>query len=179
MRLEEKKQITERIARRIDDAGAIYLTDFTGLDVGQMGELRNRLRESGAEFQVVKNTLAIRAFGETDLPDITEHLAGPTGLVLAGEDPAGPAKVVRDFAKEHEQRPVVKVGIVERRTITPDEVQTLADLPPRDLLLGSIAGALTASVGGIAGALNAIIRDIALLAEEVAKKNDSQDADQA
>ena len=175
MRIEQKKQIAQEIAARLGDADTIYLTDFTGLDVAAMGELRGRLRESGASLRIVKNTLTIRALDGLDLPDLTEHLTGPTGLVLAGADPAAPAKVMRDFAKEHDQRPVVKVGIVDRREVGPEEIKLLADLPPRDVLLGGIAGALTASVAGIVGSLNAVIRDIALLVEEVAKKGEQQD----
>lgn len=174
MDLEQKKQITQEIASDLDGAITIYLTDFTGLDVGQMGELRARLRESGANFRVVKNTLALRALSEVDLPDIAEHFTGPTGLVLAGEDPATPARVVRDFAKEHDARPVVKIGVVDKREVLPDEIEKMADLPSRDELLGSIAGGLTASVGGIAGALAAVIRDIAFLVEEVAKKGEEE-----
>jgi len=175
MRIEEKKQIAQEIAASLGEADTIYLTDFTGLDVDAMGELRGRLRESGASLRVVKNTLTIRALDGLDLPDLKEHLTGPTGLVLAGADPAAPAKVMRDFAKEHDARPVVKVGVVDRRTVGPEEIKMLADLPPRDVLLGGIAGALTASVSGIVGSLNAVIRDIALLVEEVAKKGEQQD----
>lgn len=174
MRIEQKKQLTEEIAAGLSEAGTIYLADFTGLDVEAMGELRGRLRDTGAEFRVVKNTLAIRALEGLELPDLTEHLKGPTGLVLAGDDPAAPAKVIRDFAKEHDERPVLKVGIVDRRTVEPKEVERLADLPPRDVLLAGIAGGLTASVSGIVGSLNAVIRDIALLIEEVAKKEGQQ-----
>lgn len=177
MRIEQKKQMTEEIAASLGEATTIYLTDFTGLDVGQMGELRTRLKESGADFRVVKNTLAIRALEGLDLPDIAEHLKGPTGLVLAGEDPAAPAKVVRDFAKEHDAKPVVKVGVVDRRTVSPGEIERMADLPPRDELLGGIAGGLTASVGGIVGVLAAVIRDIAFLVEEVAQKGGAAQED--
>lgn len=172
MDIEQKKRITEEIAGDLRQATTIYLTDFTGLDVGQMGELRTRLRESGSSFRVVKNTLALRALEGVDLPDIAAHFTGPTGLVLAGEDPATPAKVVRDFAREHDAKPVVKIGVVDRREVLADEIGRMADLPPRDELLGSIAGGLTASVGGIAGALAAVIRDIAFLVEEVAKKGE-------
>lgn len=175
MRIEQKKQITEEIAVCLGDAETIYLTDFTGLNVGEMRELRGKLRESGASLRIVKNTLTIRALEGLDLPDLKEHLTGPTGLVLAGNDPAAPAKVIRDFAKEHEQRPVMKVGVVDRREVGPEEIKVLADLPPRSVLLGGIAGALTASVGGIVGSLNAVIRDIALLVEEVARKGEQQD----
>jgi large subunit ribosomal protein L10 len=175
MKLEQKKQMTEDIAAVMGSASTVYLTDFTGLDVGQMSELRVRLRESGASLRIVKNSLTIRALDGLDLPDLTEHLKGPTGLVLAGDDPAAPAKVMVDFAKEHDQRPVVKVGVVDRREVTAEEIKVLANLPSRDVLLGGIAGALTASVGGIVGALNAVIRDIALLAVEVANKGEQQD----
>ena len=175
MKLEQKKQMAEDIAAVMGSASTVYLTDFTGLDVAQMSELRGRLRESGASLRIVKNSLTIRALDGLDLPDLTEHLKGPTGLVLGGDDPAAPAKVMVDFAKEHDQRPVVKVGVVDRRQVTAEEIKVLADLPPRDVLLGGIAGALTASVGGIVGALNAVIRDIALLAVEVANKGEQQD----
>ncbi|MGD8497149.1 MAG: 50S ribosomal protein L10 [Gemmatimonadales bacterium] len=173
MNIDQKKQITQEIATDLGEAVTIYLTDFTGLNVGQMGELRARLKESGADFRVVKNTLALRALEDLDLPDIAEHFTGPTGIVLAGEDPATPAKVVRDFAKEHDAKPVVKVGVVDRRQVQPAEIEKMADLPPRDELLAGIAGGLTASVGGIAGALAAVIRDIAYLVEEVAKKGEA------
>lgn len=172
MRIEQKKQLTEEIAAGLGEAETIYLTDFTGLSVAAMGELRGRLRESGAQFRIVKNTLTIRALEGLDLPDLKEHLKGPTGLVLAGEDPAAPAKIMRDFAKEHDNRPVVKVGIVDKRTVAADEIRTLAELPSRAVLLGGIAGGLTASVAGIVGSLNAIIRDIAVLVEEVARQGD-------
>lgn len=175
MRIEQKIQLTDEIAESVGNAATIYLTDFTGLDVAEMGELRGRLRDSGASLRIVKNTLTIRALDGLDLPDLKEHLTGPTGLVLAGEDSAAPAKVMRDFAREHGERPVVKVGIVDRRKVAADEIKLLADLPSRDVLLGSIAGALTASVAGIVGSLNAVIRDIALLAEEVARKGEQQD----
>lgn len=169
MRKDEKKRITEALARELRGAGTIYLTDFTGLDVKSMTELRSRLREEGIRYRVVKNTLMVRALEGLDMPDLMRHLEGPTGLVLGDDDPVVPAKVVQEFAREHEDRPVVKIGVVERRTVEAAEVAQLAELPPRDELLGAIAGGLTASVGGIAGALAAVIRDIAYMVEEVAR----------
>ncbi len=175
MRLDEKKAISKEIAELLDQAGAVYLMDFTGLDVEAQGELRTKLRESGASYRVVKNTLAIRALEDLDYEGLEEHLQGPTGLVLAGEDPVAPAKVMREFAKEHEDRPVVRVGVIDRRTVTAADVARMADLPGMDSLLGSIAGALTSSVGGIAGVLGGLLRDIAFMIEEVAKKGEGQD----
>lgn len=173
MKLEEKKQVTEELARRLSESETIYLTDFTGLDVGAMSEFRDRLAERGVGYRVVKNTLAVRAMEEVDLPDIREHFNGPTGLVLGGTDPVAPAKVLKEFARDHEERPTLKVGIVERRIVDPEEIRTLADLPSREDLLGAIAGGLTASVGGIAGALNALLRDLAYGIEQVAEKQEA------
>lgn len=172
MRLDQKKTLTEELRGLLSSADVVYLTDFTGLSVEAIGDLRRKLREAGAEYRVVKNTLTLRALEGTDLPDLTEHLQGPTALVLGGQDPVGPAKVVREFAKANDARPVVKIGVVEGRTVSVDEVTRLAELPPMDDLLAAIAGGLTAGVAGIAGALNSLIRDIAYMVEEVAKQGE-------
>lgn len=172
MRLEEKKRITEELSERLREAGTIYLTDFTGLDVASITELRHRLRERGLHYRVVKNTLMRRALEGLDLPDISDHLTGPTALVLGDEDPVLPAKVVREFAREHDDRPAVKIGIVDRRTVAPQEIGALAELPPRDQLLAGIAFGLTAAAAGIAGALAGLLRDIACMVEAVAKRQE-------
>jgi len=172
MRLEEKQRITAELVEQLGRSETIYLTDLTGLNVKAVTDLRARFREQGVECRVVKNTLMRRALDDLELPDISTHLQGPTALVMHESDPIGAAKVIKEFAKDNQDRPVVKVGIVDGETITPDAVEVLAELPSRDALLGAIAGGLTASVGGIAGALGAVIRDIAYMIEEVAKARD-------
>ncbi|MCG8467188.1 MAG: 50S ribosomal protein L10 [Gemmatimonadetes bacterium] len=173
MRLEDKKRVTEELNEQLKGSGTIYLTDFTGLSVKSMTEFRSKLREEGLGYRVVKNTLMKRALEGLDLPDLSEHLEGPTGLLMSESDPVAPAKVVKDFAKEHEDRPVFKIGVIDGAEVTPVEIGHLADLPPREQLLGSIAGSLTAGVAGMAGALNALMRDIADMIDQVAKKNES------
>jgi large subunit ribosomal protein L10 len=172
MRLEEKKQITGQLAEQLQSAGTIYLTDFTGLGVKDMTEFRSLLRQEGIRYRVVKNTLMERALEGLDLPDLSGHLEGPTGLIIGDDDPVAPARIIKEFAKEHDDRPIVKVGIVDRQAIAPEAIGRMADLPPRDQLLGSIAGGLTASVAGIAGSLAALMRDITYMIEQVAKKNE-------
>jgi large subunit ribosomal protein L10 len=172
MRLDQKQAIADELHGRLRDAGIVYLADFTGLDVEAMGQLRARLLEQGIEFRVVKNTLTRRALEGLDYPDLTEHFIGPTALVMGSEDPVFPAKVVRDFAKEHDNRPVLKAGVVERRQVSAEEISRLAETPPRDQVLASIAGGLTASVSGIAGALRGLIGDITYMIGEVAKKGE-------
>ncbi len=127
MKLDQKQTIAEELQGQLSSSDVVYLTDFTGLTVEAIGVLRRQLREAGAEYRVVKNTLTLRALEGTDMPDLTEHLQGPTALVLGGSDPVAPAKVVRDFAKGNDERPVVKIGVVERRVVSQEEVNRLAE----------------------------------------------------
>jgi len=173
MRLEEKQAIAENLANKLREAETVYLTDFTGLDVEALSSLRKRLRAEGVDYCVVKNTLTRRALEGLEFPDVDEHLRGPTALVLAAEDPVTPARVMREFAREHENRPVVKVGVVDRRVVPAEAVARLAALPTRDVLLGSIAGSLTASAAGIVGILGGLMRDIAMMIEDVARKGEA------
>jgi large subunit ribosomal protein L10 len=144
MKTQEKQAIVEELASKLRGAQAFYLTDFTGLNVKSITVLRKRLREAGVEYVVVKNTLAQRALEGLDLPDVADFFTGPTGLVIGREDAVTAAKVLEEFAKEHDNRPTVKVGVVERRSVSPEEVGRIAKLPPRDQLLAELAGALQA-----------------------------------
>jgi len=112
---------------------------------------------------VVKNTLARRALGDAQVEGgggLESHLAGPTGLVLAGADPAAAAKVLADFAREFE-KPAIKVGLVDGRAVTPDQVKRLASLPTRVELLAQLGGALQAPMAGLVGALNGVLMNMA------------------
>jgi large subunit ribosomal protein L10 len=139
----------------------IYLTDFSGLDVKSMTALRRSLKESGAEYVVVKNRLAKRALGETDLPDIAESFVGPTGLVLGYGDVVSPAKVLSDFAKEHNQKPAFKLAVLENEILQPEQIDRIAKLPPREQLLAELAGAMQAPVAQLAWALEAKLQEMA------------------
>ncbi len=172
----EKIDVTTELVDRLGESDVIYLTDFTGLNVKDMTELRRRVREDGSRFIVVKNRLALRALEQLDLPDISEHLRGPTGVVLGHEDPVVPAKTLREFAKENDDRPSLKVGVVAKQLVSAEEIIRLAELPPREVLLAGIMGSLTAPLTGIVGVLNGLLRDIAHMVEEVARKREAGEA---
>ena len=178
MRFDEKQEVAQDLATRLREAETIFLTDFTGLDVKAITEFRAKVRAEGLEYRVVKNTLTRRAIEGLELDVMDEHLVGPTALLLGGSDPVAPSKLIRDFAKEHDSRPVVKIAVVERQVITPEGVEVMAGLPSRGELLGNIAGGLTASVAGIAGVLGGVIRDIMYMVEEVAKVTAAGDTEQ-
>jgi large subunit ribosomal protein L10 len=150
----QKGELVQGLTGRFSRSANIYVTDFTGLRVKNMTELRRRLRSAGGEYVVVKNTLAVRALQAASVGGLDDVLQGPTGVVFAG-DPVAAAKVLADFQKEFE-RPTVKAGVVDGRRVTPEEVKRLAALPSRDQLLGQVAGALQAPLAAMAGALNGL-----------------------
>jgi large subunit ribosomal protein L10 len=152
----EKNDIVVGLTERLNRSPAIYVTDFTGLPVKRMTDLRRRLRGAGVGYVVVKNTLAARAFAAVNISGMDDLLAGATGLVFAGPDPVGAAKVLADFQKEFQQ-PTVKAGLLEGRRITADEVKRLASLPPRDTLLAQLGGAFQAPMAGFLGAMNGLL----------------------
>jgi len=152
----QKQETVTALAAHLKRSPTIYVTDFTGLNVARMTELRRKLRAAGVEYVVVKNTLALRALGEAAVVGLEPHLAGPTALVLGGADPVAPAKVLADFAKEH-QKPAIKIGLVEGKMITPDQVKQLAALPSRPELLVLLGGALQAPLAGLLGAMNGLL----------------------
>lgn len=156
MRRTEKEQLVSELRQKIAGARALYFTDFTGLNVKGMTELRRRLRRAGVEYVVIKNTLALRAVSESGLP--AAPLRGPTGVVLS-RDPVVAAKLLTDFAKENEQKPVVKGGLLEGQPVDEAQVKKLATLPPREQMLAELGAGLQAPLAGFLGALSALLQN--------------------
>ena len=155
MSKQERQATVEVLSTAFKGSPNIYVTDFAGLDVAKMTDLRRRLRQAGARYVVVKNTLAQRALAANQVTSLDSHLAGPTGLVLAGADPLPAAKVLGQFAKEH-QKPSVKVGLVDGKTVDAAYVKRLGELPSRDELLGQFLGCLNGVLYQVVGALEAL-----------------------
>lgn len=163
--IERKQAVVDDLATKMDSAVALYLTDFTGISVKGMTDLRARLRDAGVEYVVVKNTLARRALDGLDLPDIAEFFTGPTGLVVGREDAVSAAKILDDFAKEHDDRPQIKAGVVERKTVSREQISRLAKLPPKEQLLAELAGAMQAPMAQLAYVMQAPLNEFAGLLE--------------
>jgi large subunit ribosomal protein L10 len=177
----QKQEMVTALAARLRRSSTVYVTDFTGLDVAKITLLRRRLRQSGGgggggtDFVVVKNTLARRALADAQVQGLEAHLAGPTGLVLAGADPVAAAKVLADFAKEFE-KPAIKVGLVDGKTVTPDLVKRLASLPTKHELLAQLGGALQAPMAGLLGALNGVLMNMVGALEALRNKRATESA---
>jgi large subunit ribosomal protein L10 len=150
----EKQQLVTELTEKLRGAKALYYTDFTGLNVKRMTDLRRRLRRAGVEYVVIKNTLALRAVNESGL--VGERLRGPTGLVV-GTDAVAAAKVLTDFAKENDQKPSIKGGIFDGRSIDTEQVKRLATMPSREQMLAELGGGLMAPLAAFAGAMNGML----------------------
>jgi large subunit ribosomal protein L10 len=161
MNREQKNTAVGEIHEKLSQAAAFYLTDFSGMSVKQITTFRSRLRAQGVEYVVVKNTLAQRALADLDFPDIGSHFAGPTGLVIGRTDAVVAAKVLTDFAREFDNKPAVKLGVVERKEIGPDQIKQLADLPPREVLLAQLAGGFQAPMARLAGGMQSLLAGFA------------------
>ncbi|MEX0856143.1 MAG: 50S ribosomal protein L10 [Gemmatimonadota bacterium] len=181
MKRANKESFVAGFQERVRATPVFYLTDFSGLDVKSMTELRHRLRDAGAEYMVVKNRLVLRALEELEieLPDLSDHLVGPTGVVIAGESPVESAKALTDFAKAHEDRPVFKVGVVDRNVVVASQFERLAKLPSREELLSQLAGAMQAPMVMLLGVLEAKLQETAGLLESLRVKKESDEKSDA
>lgn len=158
----QKESFVADLRERIDRAPVLYLTDFTGLNVKEMTTLRRTLKRSGAEYVVVKNRLAKRVVEASEtLPDITDSLVGPTGFVLGYEDVVAAAKALDDFARDHDNKPVFKLGVMDQKVLQPEEISKLAKLPSRDQLYAELAGAMESPMAQLASALGAKLQEMA------------------
>lgn len=154
MKKTEKEQLVADLTSKLKGSKSLYYTDFTGLNVKRMTELRRRLKRAGVEYVVIKNTLALRAVNDSGL--VGEKLKGPTGLVF-GTDPVAAAKVLTDFAKEFEQKPTVKGGLLEGKAIDTAQVKKLASLPSREQMLADLGAGLQSPLAAFVGALNGLL----------------------
>src|SRR5215212_4243914 len=150
----EKEQLVTELTDKIRGAKALYYTDFSGLNVKRMTELRRRLRKAGVEYVVIKNTLALRAVNESGLAGT--RLKGPTGIVVS-RDAVAAAKVLADFAKENEQRPGVKGGLLDGRVIDTAQVKQLASMPSREQMLADLGAGFMSPMAAFVGALNGVL----------------------
>lgn len=161
---EEKEQVVAEITQKLKDSKSTVITDYRGLTVAEVTELRKNLREAGIEFKVLKNTLVRRATANAELSEIDEFLKGPTAIAFSYDDVVAPAKILSDFAKKHNALEI-KAGILEGNVVSEDDVKALAALPSREGLLSMLLSVLQAPM-----------RNMALAVKAVAEKNEAQEA---
>lgn len=156
MRIAEKEKVVAVLSERLGKAKGLYLTDFTGLDVASMTELRRRLAEAHVEYIVVKNTLARRALAGSAYEAIAEDLAGANAIALSGDDVVAAAKILTDFARDRD-KPKIKAGVIEGQVVSMDDIRRIAELPPREVLLAQLIGSARAPLAGLVYTLNGLL----------------------
>ena len=172
MKKEMKEAFVSAMSQKLAESQVVFLTDYRGLTAEQMNQMRLGFRNAGVEYRVVKNNLLKLAAEGTDLSPIIEDLVGPTGLVIAESDPVEASKVIVDFSKDH---PVFeyKTGLLRGNRITFDQIEAMAKLPARDVLVGKLLGTMNAVPSGLVNVMAGVTRKFmyALAAVRDAKEN--------
>ena len=143
MRLEAKQKIAEDLHDRFARSAIIVLTDYKGLDVTSINDLRRKLRESNIEYQVVKNTLLVRAAEDTEVALIKDHFKGPSAVAISYDDPVAPAKVLTQFAKDNTKLEI-KVGVLNGKVLDLQAIKALATLPSKEVMLAQLLSTINA-----------------------------------
>ena len=151
-----KEQVVTELHEKLQRAQAVFLADFRGMNVGQATQLRDDLRKANVEYKVVKNTLLDLASKDTDKEALSSHYAGPTAVAISYDDPVAAAKVLSKYAKEQQNVFKLKAGILSGKAIGVADIQALADLPSREVLIAKMLGSMNAPVTNFVGVLAAV-----------------------
>lgn len=162
--IEHKKQIVSEIADKLRNSKSTILVDYRGLDVAEVTELRKQLREAGVDFKVYKNTMTRRATEEAELTELNDTLVGPTAIAFSDEDVVAPAKILNNFAKDHDALEI-KGGVIEGNVASLEQIKELADLPNYEGLVSMLLSVLQAPV-----------RNFAYVTKAVAEQKEEQGA---
>ena len=174
MPTQAKIESVEELRGRLSGAKTVLLTEYRGLTVAQLSDLRKQLRSVSAEYKVIKNRLARLALS-SDLAEVKGLLKGPTGMIIAKEDAVAVAKTLHTFARTN-QALVIKAGYIEGRMLAPDGLKALADLPSREALRAQIVGAITGPLAQIVGLLQAPQRELVYVLSQRGKGAESAPA---
>ncbi|HYU64423.1 MAG TPA: 50S ribosomal protein L10 [Verrucomicrobiae bacterium] len=159
-RKEQKAEQVELLTEKLKKARVAVLTDYRGLTVSQMQELRSRFRTGDVEYRVVKNTLVRRAAEAAGVPALQSELEGPMAIAFGYEDLSLPAKLINEFVRTTRLKLDIKGGLVEGRVFSPDQVKQLADLPSRESLIAQLMGTLQLPVGQLVGIMQTPLQQL-------------------
>ncbi len=155
MKLDEKKKIVDDLREKLLKSKVVIVTDYKGLNVETMTELRRKLRESQVDYHVVKNTMLVRAAESTNVEAIKGQFKGPSAIALSYEDPVAPAKILTEFAKKNEKLEI-KSGVMEGKVLDLASIKALADLPSREALLSQLLSVMIGVPTGFVRVLNGV-----------------------
>lgn len=151
----QKKSEVEALAEKIKSAKLVLLTDYRGITVSDVTDLRTSLRNTNSEYKVIKNNITKRALEACGIEGLNDQLVGPTAVILSDEDYLEPSKAVYEYTKKNEEYKI-KGGIIDGKVMTAEEIITLAKLPSRETLISMLAGALLGNISKIAVAIDQV-----------------------
>lgn len=166
---EDKVQAVQELREDIQGSTALLLTDYRGLTVSQISELRRKLREAGSEYKVVKNTLFKLAAQDVIASDLTALLEGPTAVAFVHADPIASAKAIMDFMREN-KIPTIKGGVVEGHLYGADQIQALSKVPPKEVLLAQLMGSMQSPISNLVGTLQGTISNLVYTLQAISEK---------
>ncbi|MCR6543944.1 50S ribosomal protein L10 [Dehalobacterium formicoaceticum] len=166
----KKEQEVSVLSQYISESSFTVLTDYRGLDVAEVTELRAKMREAGITFKVAKNTLIKLAAHEQGITDLDSYLEGPTAVAFSA-DPVTLAKILVDFAKTHNDLEI-KAGLLEKKNVGVEDLKNLAELPPREVLLAKALGAMQSPMYGFAGSLAGLLRKFVYALDQVREQKE-------
>jgi large subunit ribosomal protein L10 len=172
MNREQKSAVIDEIAAQITESEAVYAVDYRGISVAQAAELRGKLRDADATLRIVKNTLTIRAADQAGTENLKSLLTGPTALTFARGDAASAAKAVFDYARTTGLLPF-KGGVLNGEALSPEQVQSIARLPTRDVLNAQFVNIVASPLTGLVTSLSNLISGLARQLSQVAEKMES------
>lgn len=161
MATQQKIDIVTEYTEKFKKAKAVYLADFSGINVITVTELREKFRDSDIEYKVLKNRLAKRSFNNAGVDDLDSYLNGVTSFIIGYDDPVVPAKILKEFNKANKDIIKLKAVYLEGKTLSAEEAVKLADLPSRDALLSQFVGLLQAPMTKLAATLQASMQKLA------------------
>ncbi len=166
----EKTEVISSVKEMIKNSSAVYLTDYSGINVEDISKLRGEFRKENVRYKVIKNTLFKRALDELGKYDkLADHLVGMTGYVFATDNPVAPAKIIKKYFDE-KQKLALKACYIDNQFYDGNKLNTLAALPSKNELIAAILGSLKSPASGIVGVLNAVARDLANVVDQIAKQ---------
>jgi large subunit ribosomal protein L10 len=172
MEKKNKIDIVNQLKDELNGVSSVFLVSFKGLTVEKDTVLRKQMRDSGAKYAVVKNTLLKLAFKDTDFAQVNDNLVGNTALVHNEDDLVGLAKTIRDFAKEHSAFEF-KAGVVEGKVITANELTALAEMPSKEQLVAKLMYMMNYPLQGLATSLNGITRNFVVVLDQIKQQKEN------
>lgn len=170
MNKNEKSKIISEVRVLIDGATALYLTNFSGISVSEITNLRNELRKEGVTYKVIKNTLFERALKESEKYEkLADYLTGMTGYIFTSSNPVAPAKVIKKYF-ETSKKFELKACYIEGQFYDGSRLSELATLPSKEEIVAGILGSLNSPASGIVGAINAVFRDLVNVVDQISKR---------